>query len=163
MAHAGTVESTLTAATYFAIEIGMVPIPVRKEQNGYVLNSWLVPVIMSSLGLVAGGVATPDDVDRTYMITNRGAKMGPCGIADMVGFKTLFDVASHWGEVKNDDQLRMVAGYLKENFLDKGIQGMMGGKGFYTYPNPAYEAENFIDVPDYSVVPGIVQSVLPKK
>lgn len=39
MAHSGTSTETLTEVTRFAIEIGMVPIPVQKEQNGYVLNS----------------------------------------------------------------------------------------------------------------------------
>ena len=35
MAHPGTSEETLSAATHFAIEIGQVPIAVQKEQNGY--------------------------------------------------------------------------------------------------------------------------------
>jgi 3-hydroxybutyryl-CoA dehydrogenase len=160
MAQPGTAASTLTAATHFALEIGMVPIPVRKEQSGYVMNSWFVPLLMSSLSLVATGVASAEDVDRTFMIGNRGATMGPCGFADLVGFKTIYDIASYWGEVRNDDQLRTVAAFVKEQFLDRGLQGMMGGKGFYTYPNPAYQAPDFLDVPDVSVVPEIVKAVL---
>jgi len=50
MAHAGTARETLTVVTHFAIEIGMVPIPVQKEQNGYVLNSWFVPTTCRSTG-----------------------------------------------------------------------------------------------------------------
>jgi 3-hydroxybutyryl-CoA dehydrogenase len=49
------------------------------------------------------------------------------------------------------------AAYIKANFLDKGLQGMMGGKGFYEYPNPAYAQPGFLDVPDASVVPDIVR------
>ena len=161
MAHPGTEASTLTAATHFALEIGMVPIPVRREQSGYVLNSWLVPLLMSSLSLVATGVASAEDVDRTYMIANRGATMGPCGITDLIGFKTIYDIASYWGKVRNDDQLRAVAAFVKERFLERGLQGTMGGEGFYTYPNPAYQAPGFLDVPDVSVVPEIVKAVLP--
>ncbi len=160
MAHPGTERTTLTAATHFALEIGMVPIPVRKEQHGYVLNSWLVPLLTSSLSLVATGVASAEDVDRTYMIVNRGTTTGPCGIADMVGFKTVYDIASHWGEVRNDDHMRTVAAFVKEQFLDKGLQGMMGGEGFYTYPDPAYQAADFLDVPDVSKVSEIVNAAL---
>ncbi len=160
MAHPGTATATLTAATHFAIEIGMVPIPVRKEQNGYVLNSWLVPLLTSSLYLVATGVATAEDVDRTFMIVNRGATMGPCGMTDVVGFKTAYDIASYWGEARDDDQLRTVAAFVKDRFLDRGLQGMMGGEGFYTYPNPAYQADDFLDVPDVSEVPEIVNATL---
>ena len=160
MAHPGTAPATLTAATHYALEIGMVPIPVQKEQNGYVLNSWLVPLLVSSVYLVATGVASAEDIDRTYMIVNRGTATGPCGIADMVGFKTVYDIASHWGEVRNDDQMRTVAAFVKERFLDKGLQGMMGGEGFYSYPDPAYRAPGFLDVPDVSKVSEIVNAAL---
>lgn len=70
MTHPGTAEKTITAITRFAIEIGMVPIPVQREQNGYVLNSWSVPLLQASMSLVVNGVSTPEDVDRTYMIAN---------------------------------------------------------------------------------------------
>ncbi len=155
MAHPGTARETLTAVTHFAIEIGMVPIPVRKEQNGYVLNSWFVPLLSAGAALVVNGVATPEDVDRTFMIANRCA-VGPCGMLDVVGMKTAFDVSSYWGTVNNDAQLLKNAAYIKERFLDRGLQGMLGGEGFYKYPNPAYAARDFLDVPDASRVPEFV-------
>ena len=162
MAHPATSRETLTAITEFAIEIGMVPIAVQKEQNGYVLNSWVVPMSMAALSLVANGVSTAEDVDRTFMIVNRGCAMGPCGITDMVGMKTTYDVAHYWGTVNKDAQMLTIAAYIKERFLDKGLQGMLGGEGFYKYPNPAYAAADFLAVPDASVVPGLVERVMLK-
>jgi 3-hydroxyacyl-CoA dehydrogenase len=162
MAHAGTARETLTAVAHFAIEIGMVPIPVQKEQNGYVLNSWFVPLLTAGMSLVANGVATPEDVDRTFMIANRGCAMGPCGMVDMVGMKTCYDVSQYWGTVNNDAQMLKNAAYVKERFLDKGLQGMLGGEGFYEYPNPAYAATDFLAVPDATVVPELVELVMPK-
>ena len=67
MAHPGTSRETLTAVTHFAIEIGQVPIAVQREQNGYLLNSWSVPLLTASVALVGNGVGTPEDVDRTFM------------------------------------------------------------------------------------------------
>jgi 3-hydroxybutyryl-CoA dehydrogenase len=162
MAHAGTARETLTAVTHFAIEIGMVPIPVQKEQHGYVLNSWFVPLLTAGASLVVNGVSTPEDVDRTFMIANRGCAMGPCGMLDMVGMKTAYDVSQHWGTVNNDAQMLKNAAYVKERFLDRGLQGMLGGEGFYKYPNPAYAAPDFLAVPDAAVVPGLVERILPK-
>lgn len=162
MAHAKTAKDTLTAITHFAIEIGMVPIAVRKEQNGYVLNSWFVPLLMAGLSLVVDGVSTPEDVDRTFMICNPGVASGPCGAADMVGMKTVYDVSLYWGTVENDAQKLNIAAYIKERFLDKGLQGMMGGEGFYKYPNPAFAAPDFLAVPDASVVPALVALAMPK-
>jgi len=157
MAHPGTARETLEQITEFAIEIGMVPIAVQKEQNGYLLNTWLVALLNSAQTLVTNGVGTPEDVDRTFLIINRGAQMGPFGIMDVVGIKTCFDILSHWGEVNNDDQMRKNAAYYKEHFLDQGKQGMLGGEGYYKYPNPAFAQEGFLDVPDKSVVSSIVE------
>ena len=162
MAHARTSRATLTAVTHFAIEIGMVPIPVQKEQNGYVLNSWFVPLLTAGMTLVVNGVSTPEDVDRTFMIANRGCAMGPCGMLDMVGMKTAYDVSQYWGTVNNDAQMLRNAAYIKERFLDKGLQGMLGGEGFYKYPNPAYAAPEFLAVPNASVVPAFVERVMPQ-
>ena len=159
MAHAGTAPETLTAVTHFAVEVGMVPIAVQKEQNGYVLNSWMVPLLQSSLALVVNGVCTPEDLDRTFMIVNRGCAMGPCGLLDMVGMATAYNVSSYWGTVNNDAQMLKNAAYVKERFLDKGLQGMLGGRGFYTYPNPAYAEADFLAVPDASVVPDLVARI----
>ena len=162
MAHPGTSRETLTAATHFALEIGQVPIAVRKEQNGYVLNSWLVPLLTASIALVVNGVSPPEDVDRTFMITNRGCAMGPCGMVDMIGMKTAYDVSQYWGTVRQDAQMLANAANVKERFLDNGLQGMMGGEGFYKYPNPAYAAPGFLAVPDASVVPEVVARVMLK-
>ncbi len=161
MAHPGTSRETLTAATHFALEIGQVPIAVRKEQNGYVLNSWLMPLLTGSVALIVNGVSTPEDVDRTYMITNRGCAMGPFGKLDVIGLKTAYDVSLYWGTVNQDAEKLKNAAYIKERFLDKGLQGMLGGEGFYKYPNPAYSAPDFLAVPNASVVPEFVNRVMP--
>ena len=161
MAHPGTSADTLTATFGFALEIGQVPIAVQKEQNGYVINTWLVPLMTASLALVVNGVSTPEDVDRTFMITN-GCAMGPCGIADVIGMKTVYDVCSYWGTVRNDAQMLKNAAYIKERFLDKGLQGMMGGEGFYKYPSPAYAAADFLAVPSAASVPDLVARTILK-
>ena len=156
MAHPGTAESTLTAVTEFAIETGMVPIPVEKEQNGYVMNTWFVALLNAAQTLITNGVASPEVIDRTYMIVNRGCAHGPVGMIDVVGMKTAYDVLSYWGEENNDEQMRANAAYIKARFLDKGLLGLQTGQGYYQYPNPAYMAEGFLDVPELSAVADIV-------
>lgn len=116
-----------------------------------------MPLLQASISLVANGVSTPEYVDRTYMIFNRGCAFGPCGLADIIGMKTCFDVASYWGAVNNDEQLLKNAAFIKENFLDKGLLGLQTGQGFYAYPNPSYAAADFLAVPDMSIVADIVR------
>jgi 3-hydroxybutyryl-CoA dehydrogenase len=49
----------------------MVPIELKKEHPGYVLNS----LLDAAVGLLADGVAAPETVDKTWRIAT-GAPMG---------------------------------------------------------------------------------------
>ena len=53
-----------------------------------------------------------------------------------VSVTSLYNVAAHWGEVNDDDQLRKNAAYIKKHFVDKGKLGNKTGEGFYKYPTP---------------------------
>ena len=163
MGHPGTSEETLTDITRFAIEIGMVPIPLRKEQNGYVINSLLIPLLHAAQTLVTNRVSDPETVDRTYMIMNRGVQSGPFGAIDFIGMGTMVNIFDYWGNENNDTQMLANAAYLKENFLDKGHLGLQTGRGYYNYPNPAYGVEGFLEVPDVSQAGDIAKVALPKE
>ena len=147
-----TSDDTLNRLTAYAIEIGMVPIPISKEQNGYVCNSLLVPIFQAAQSLVTKGVADAETVDRTYMIMNRGCTMGPCGVMDVVGIPLVQSIFSYWGEQLGNQEMLDNAAYLKEHFVDKGLTGIHSGRGHYEYPNPSYQQPGFIDVPDISKV-----------
>src|SRR5690606_37964799 len=108
-------------------EIGMVPVPVRKEKAGYVLNSLLVPFLNSAAELAAGGYADPHDVDKVWRIAT-GAPMGPFQIYDIIGLNTPYNILSH-----GDERLQKLAAWLKENYIDKGKLGIASGEGFYSY------------------------------
>lgn len=154
MAHSATAVRTLEQVGEFAVEIGMVPIPVLKEQNGYIVNTWFVPLVNAAQTLVTNGVARPEDVDRSFMLGGRS--IGPLGMLDMVGMKTVYDVLSHWGRELGDAQMLANAEYVKERFVDKGLLGVPTSEGYYTYPDPAYARPEFLDVPDISEVPRLV-------
>jgi len=148
MAHQRTSSETILAVTEFAIEIGMIPIPVQKEHNAYVINSLLVPLLQAAQTLVTNGISTPETIDRTYMVMNRGCARGPCGIIDIVGMETAYNVLRHWGTENQDEQMLANADYIKQEFIDQGHLGLQTGQGYYRYPDPAYEAADFLDVPD---------------
>lgn len=150
MGHDQTSDSTLTAVTEYAIEIGMVPFPVGKEQNGYIVNSWIMPLLNAAQTLVTNGITTAEDIDRTYMISNPGAVRGPMGSFDIIGMETAYNVCTHWGSISGDEQMLANARYIKENFLDVGKLGIQTGQGYYSYPNPAYGEPDFLAVPDVS-------------
>lgn len=111
----------------YARETGMVPIEIKKEQAGYVLNSLLVPLLDAAANLLVEGIADPETIDKTWVI-GTGAPLGPFQIFDVVGLNTAYNIVIHQGE-----KGAKFAALLKENYIDKGKLGIATGEGFYTY------------------------------
>jgi 3-hydroxybutyryl-CoA dehydrogenase len=65
MPHSGTSGATTTLVEAFARRIGQTPILVGKESGAYVFNAMLDGVLGEALALVANGVASFEDVDRS--------------------------------------------------------------------------------------------------
>lgn len=112
----------------FAEEIGMVPIPLKKEQPGYVLNSLLVPLLNAASQLYVDGVADVETIDKTWRI-GTGAPAGPFQIFDVVGLTTAYNISS----VSQSPKQRAFAALIKERFIDQGKLGVATGEGFYRY------------------------------
>ena len=143
MGHPKTDPKIFDRVVEFAREIGMVPIPIHKEQNGYVLNSLLIPLLSAAGNLHMNGVADHESIDKTWMIST-GVKMGPFGIMDIIGMQTMYNIDKLWGEKLGDKVMLARAELIKENFIDKGKLGVKTGEGFYKYPNPAYANPDFL-------------------
>ena len=143
MGHPGTDKEIFDRVVEFAREIGMVPIPIHKEQNGYVLNSLLVPLLSAAASLMVNDVSDFESIDKTWMIST-GAKIGPFGIMDTVGMQTMYNIDILWGEKLGDQSMLDRAALIKKEYIDKGKMGVSSGEGFYTYPNPSFEDEHFL-------------------
>ena len=143
MGHPGTDPEVFDQVLDFAKDIGMVPIPIHKEQNGYALNSLLAPLLSAAGNLLFNGVSDIESIDKTWMIST-GAKIGPFAIMDTVGMQTMYNIDMLWGEKLGDQSLLDRDALIKENHIDKGKMGVSTGEGFYKYPNPAYADPDFL-------------------
>lgn len=141
MEHSGTDKKVVEDVLQFASAIGMVPLHVKKEQPGYILNSLLVPLLDAAQVLWANGVSDPYTIDKTWMIAT-GAPMGPFAIMDIVGLQTVYNIVSTKAAVK--ETYKPIADLVKTEFIDKGKMGIQSGQGFYQYPNPAYNEKEFL-------------------
>lgn len=112
----------------FATKIGMVPIQIKKEKAGYLLNSLLVPFLQAGAELLVDGIAEPEAIDATWRI-GTGSPAGPFEIYDIVGLTTAYNISRMGGEKQ-----QRFAELLKEQYIDKGKLGVATGEGFYTYP-----------------------------
>ncbi|RBL90079.1 3-hydroxyacyl-CoA dehydrogenase [Chitinophaga flava] len=143
MGHAGTDKAVFDDLLQFATAIGMVALPLHKEQPGYILNSLLVPLLSAATDLLVNGVTDAETVDKTWMIAT-GAPMGPFAILDVVGITTAYNINKMIAEKTQDPLKLKTVEYLKAQFIDKNKLGVATGAGFYTYPNPAYQDKDFL-------------------
>ncbi|WP_028296881.1 3-hydroxyacyl-CoA dehydrogenase [Olivibacter sitiensis] len=143
MGHADTDRAVFDALVDFAKAIGMVALPLYKEQPGYILNSLLVPLLSAATNLLVNDVADFETIDKTWMVAT-GAPMGPFGILDVVGITTAYNINQMQAEKTQDPLKIKTVEYLKEQFIDKNKLGVATGEGFYKYPNPAYKEKNFL-------------------
>lgn len=126
----------------FANEIRMLALPVRKEKNGYLLNSMLVPLLLSGLDLYANGVSDPKSIDVAWK-QGTGAPKGPFEIFDTVGVQTAYNIVLQYQKVPgllSPLLKKMMMPYnfraqeaILKKMLDEGKTGVSAGEGFYKY------------------------------
>jgi 3-hydroxyacyl-CoA dehydrogenase len=143
MGHPGTDPTVFSRVVTFAEEIGLVPIPIRKEQNGYVINSLLVPWCTAALDLLVREVSDVESIDRTWMITLQSG-IGPFGMMDRMGLSVVYHVAKLIGDAAPDHPALESARYIDEELIQRGHLGVASGQGFYLYPNPTFTQPGFI-------------------
>lgn len=143
MGHAGTDRDLFESVLTFAQEIGLVSIPIHKEQSGYIINSLLVPWCTAALDLLVRDVTDHQSIDRTWMITMQ-SNLGPCGMMDRMGLGVVHHVAKLIGDTTPNTQALESARYLDEEFIQKGHLGVATGEGFYSYPDAVYTQPGFV-------------------
>lgn len=132
MGHEGTSKEVYDKVVEFAEEINMFPIKLYKEQEGYVLNSLLVPLLDAAQDLWGRGVADPETIDLTWKMAT-GSPKGPFEIMDIVGLKTVYNILSMKEDAKDPDSVTANIMTMIREKLDRGETGVNGGKGFYNY------------------------------
>ena len=79
------------------------------------------------------------------LVTRQAA--GPFGIMDAIGLNVIMDAASGGGLESEEFALKQAADYLRP-YIERGDLGMKTGKGFYSYPDPAYQQPEFLSGDD---------------
>lgn len=143
MKHPGTDEKVFNDLIDFAKAIGMIALPLHKEQPGYILNSLLVPFLEAAELLLVKEVADVQTVDKTWMIAT-GAPLGPFAILDVVGIRTAHNIVQAKAAATGNEEYTKLAKLLQTNYIDQGKLGRETGEGFYKYPNPAFMDPGFL-------------------
>ena len=137
-----TSPHTIDVLERYVLSIRGMPLVLKRENPGYVLNAMLGPLLTVAKILVIESLATPEDIDRAWML-NQKAAIGPFGLMDLFGLNIIFD---SWQEPKRknanlrDSVLKFITPYIENNTL-----GVKTGEGFYSYPQPRYQQSDFLE------------------
>ena len=132
MGHADTDPQYYDQVVEFAEAIRMVPLCLKKEQPGYILNSMLVPFLSAAEALYADDVADFETIDKTWKLAT-GAPAGPFQILDVVGLTTAYNIVIMNPAASDPNSIQAkIAAKLKEK-IDEGKTGVNAGEGFYKY------------------------------
>ena len=119
-----TSDETIKFGVEFVKSIGKVPVVVKKDVAGFIVNRILVPYLVLAIDDVEKGVATKEEIDATMMY-KYGFPMGPIELSDFVGLDILYHASQQWDIVP---QSKLLEEKFKANEL-----GMKTGKGFYDW------------------------------
>lgn len=142
MSQPQTSQKSFDEVVAFANDIRRIALPVLKEKSGYLLNSMLVPFLLSGLDLYVSGVSDPKSIDLAWT-RGTGAPKGPFQIFDTVGLNTAYNIVRQYQKVpgllspilrkrRRPYNFKLMAKVLKK-YIDEGKLGRASGEGFYKY------------------------------
>ena len=137
-----TSTETMQSVKSFMESMGLLTIMVRKENTGFVFNCIWRAVKKESLRLLDQGVASVEDIDRTWMIQME-SDMGPFAMMDRIGLDVVRDIEQVYYEESGDS--RDAPPRVLEEKIACGELGVKTGRGFYTYPQPAWQQPGFLN------------------
>lgn len=103
---------------------------VASDRAGFVVNSLLVPYLLSAIRMYEAGYASADDIDRG-MVLGCSHPMGPLALSDLIGLDTVRAIgASMYEELKEP---LYAAPPLLDRMVEAGLLGRKSGRGFHGY------------------------------
>ncbi|WP_110239707.1 3-hydroxybutyryl-CoA dehydrogenase [Nocardioides gilvus] len=101
-----------------------------QDRAGFVVNSLLIPYVLSAIRMFESGFASAEDIDRG-MVLGAAHPQGPLALADLIGLDTTKAVAESLYEEFKEPLYS--APPLLNRMVDAGLLGRKSGRGFYTY------------------------------
>ena len=155
-----TTAETVELLRRYVLSLGAVPLVLKRENPGYVVNALLGPFLVEGVNLVVRGASDVEGVDRAWM-AHRDALMGPFALLDLFGLDMVLD---NWEHPNRDDTpfrtaRRDEAIAPVKRLVDQGHFGMKTATGFYDYPDPAYQRAGFLDGADPTIHSHLVTAI----
>lgn len=100
------------------------------DRSGFIVNSLLVPYLLSAIRMVESGFASVEDIDKGMML-GYAHPMGPLRLSDLVGLDTVKTIADKMFEEFREPLYAPPPLLLR--MVEAGRLGKNSGRGFYSY------------------------------
>ena len=124
-----TGQETYDRVKEIAESIGKTPVEVA-EAPGFVVNRILIPMINEAFGIMAEGIASPEDIDQSMML-GANHPMGPLALGDLVGLDVCLAIMDVLYNETGDSKYR--AHSLLRKYVRAGWLGRKTKRGVYKY------------------------------
>jgi enoyl-CoA hydratase/3-hydroxyacyl-CoA dehydrogenase len=123
-----TSTETIETALAFAAKTGKVPVLVRRDTPGFIVNRVNAAPSVLFQAVVESGEIEPEALDAFMM--NLGMPMGPCELTDFVGIDIAVNVGNYFAEKLHADYAP-APHVLK--MMEQGHLGKKTGRGYYDW------------------------------
>jgi 3-hydroxybutyryl-CoA dehydrogenase len=124
-----TLETVIETLTDLTRKLNKQPV-VCRDAPGFIVNRVARPYYIESLRLAEAGIADFAMIDG--LLENRGFKMGPFKLMDLIGNDINYAVScSVYEQMNNPDRLK--PSFLQKEKVEKGHLGKKTRKGYYEY------------------------------
>ena len=124
-----TSQETFDSVKEISVNIGKDPVEVA-EAPGFVVNRILIPMINEAFGIMAEGIASPEDIDKSMML-GANHPMGPLALGDLVGLDVCLAIMDVLYNETGDTKYR--AHSLLRKYVRAGWLGRKTKRGVYEY------------------------------
>jgi 3-hydroxybutyryl-CoA dehydrogenase len=125
-------EETASVTMALCKKLEKVPVFIKKEVDGFLLNRILRVISREAQWMLDMGVASPEDIDKACVF-GAGHPMGPFRLMDLAGIDLAYTMSME-NFRKTGDWSEFPSPSVVEHYV-KGEYGEKTGKGWYDYKN----------------------------
>jgi 3-hydroxybutyryl-CoA dehydrogenase len=123
-------DETAQCMMDFCLKIEKVPILIKKEVDGFVMNRIFSVIAREALWMLEMGVATAEDIDKAC-VYGAGHPMGPFRLNDLTGIDLTYDICMGRFYASGDTADLPTPSVVKK--VAEGKFGQKTGEGWYSY------------------------------
>jgi 3-hydroxybutyryl-CoA dehydrogenase len=126
-----TSDETSSAAMALAEKLGKVPVLVKKDVPGFIVNRLMIIQVMEAIRVYEEGIASIEDIDKAVK-GGLNHPMGPFELMDLTGLDINYHVNEYFHRELNQE-LKHVTPITLKNMIRANKLGRKTREGWYKY------------------------------